>query len=49
MRRVFDEEKPVHSSVLVVSRSGLMRRYQLFGAVIWVSDMVGRGVHKYEL
>ena len=49
MQRGFNEEKLVCSSVLVVSLEVLMRWYQFFGAVIEVSDMVGRGVRKYEL
>ena len=49
MRRGFDEEKLVRSSILVFNREVLMRRYQLFDAIIEVSDMVGRGVHNYEL
>ena len=36
-------------SVLVISRAVLMMRYQFFGAVIEVYNMVERGVLKYEL
>ena len=43
MRRCSDEE------IIFVSQAVLMRRYQFFGAVIDVSNMVERGVRKYEL
>ena len=49
MQRGFDEDKLVHLSVLVVFGAVLMRRYQVFGAVIEVSDMVRRCVQNYEL
>ena len=49
MQKGLYEEKLVHSSVLVVTRSVLMRRYQCFGAVIEVSNIVERGVNNDEL
>ena len=48
VNRGFDEEKIVRSLVLVVSQVVLMRRYQCFDDVVEVSDMLGKGVQKYE-
>ena len=43
MQKGLDEEN------FFVSQSVLIRRYQFFGAVIEVSNMVERRVHKYEM
>ena len=43
VRRGLDEKK------IVVSWLFLMRPYQIFGAAIEVSNMVEKGVRKYEL
>ena len=49
MLRGLDEENIVYSSVLVISRAVLIRRYQFFHAVIEVYNMVDRGVPNYGL
>ena len=49
MRRGLYEEKLVYSSVLVVSRALLIRKYQCYGFVFEVYNMVERCVRKYEL
>ena len=48
VQRCFDEEKLFCWSVLVISWSVLIRRYQFLGFFA-VIEVVGRGVRKYEL
>ena len=49
VRRGLDEEKIVYFSVPVISLSVLIRRYQIFLAMIEGSNMMERGVTKYGL
>ena len=41
--------RDLHEEKIVVSQAVLMRKYQYFGAVLEVSNMVERGVWRYEL
>ena len=49
MQRGLYEEKIVYFSVSVVSIEVLIRQYQIFLALIDVSNMTERGVPKYGL
>ena len=49
VRRGYDDESIVYSSMLIVFRAVFIRRYQFFRSMIEVSNIVERGVPKYGL